>query len=324
MTQNREPLVSIIIPVYNGSKFMQEAIDSALAQTYSNIEVIVVNDGSKDNGATERIALSYGKRIRYISKENGGVSSALNKGIENMHGEYFSWLSHDDKYLPDKIKTQMEVINRLEDKKTLAICGTKEINVKSEDILSAKKGNAKWMEFDIGQNINWKIALKDVIHNGSFSGCALLIPKAAFLVTGYFDETLRYCQDFLMWIQMFLNEYSLVRTPGVHVCSRVHDGQLTQTGKAVFHNDSILMGNLLFEPLAEKSTKEYNFVKSFAIYNAIYNNPTVVDKFIEAGSRKGLLTAFDKLQIRGIELYGKVRPCIRKLYYRLVRNMKTQ
>ena len=65
MTQNREPLVSIIIPVYNGSKFMQEAIDSALAQTYSNIEVIVVNDGSKDNGATERIALSYGKFVRF-------------------------------------------------------------------------------------------------------------------------------------------------------------------------------------------------------------------------------------------------------------------
>jgi hypothetical protein len=72
------PRVSIIIPVYNGSNFLAEAIDSALAQTYQNTEVIVVNDGSTDRGATRAIAASYGDRIRYLEKENGGVASALN------------------------------------------------------------------------------------------------------------------------------------------------------------------------------------------------------------------------------------------------------
>ena len=76
-----KPLISIVIPVYNGSNFLREAIDSALAQTYKNIEIIVVNDGSADDGETERIALSYGDKIRYFKKENGGVSSALNYGI---------------------------------------------------------------------------------------------------------------------------------------------------------------------------------------------------------------------------------------------------
>ena len=65
--QYDKPLVSIIIPVYNGSNFMREAIDSALAQTYPNIEIIVVNDGSTDN--TREIALSYGDKIRYFEKE---------------------------------------------------------------------------------------------------------------------------------------------------------------------------------------------------------------------------------------------------------------
>ena len=67
--EKNSPLVSIVIPVYNGSNYMREAIDSALAQTYENIEVIVVNDGSRDDGATELIAKEYGNRIRYIYKE---------------------------------------------------------------------------------------------------------------------------------------------------------------------------------------------------------------------------------------------------------------
>ena len=75
--------VSIIIPVYNGSNYLKEAIESALAQTYDNVEVLVVNDGSNDGGATEQIALSYGERIRYFKKENGGVASALNVGIHH-------------------------------------------------------------------------------------------------------------------------------------------------------------------------------------------------------------------------------------------------
>ena len=70
--------ISIIIPVYNGANYLRNAIDSALEQTYDNCEVLVINDGSSDDGATERIAAEYGERIRYFYKENGGVATALN------------------------------------------------------------------------------------------------------------------------------------------------------------------------------------------------------------------------------------------------------
>src|SRR6185312_14318520 len=106
-------LVSIIIPVYNGAQYLSEAIDSALAQSYQNIEVLVVNDGSTDAGATEAVAKSFGHSIRYFYKPNGHVASALNFGVGQMRGQYFSWLSHDDRYVPSKIEVQMHAISEL-------------------------------------------------------------------------------------------------------------------------------------------------------------------------------------------------------------------
>ena len=117
--QKFNPKVSIIIPVYNGSDFMKEAIDSAINQAYKSIEIIVINDGSKDDGKTKNIALSYGNNIRYFEKENGGVATALNLGIKEMTGEYFSWLSHDDYYYPKKIEKQINFLKKQKNKEMI-------------------------------------------------------------------------------------------------------------------------------------------------------------------------------------------------------------
>src|SRR6267142_980278 len=90
-----DDLVSIIIPVFNGAKLIGEAIDSALAQSWPFIEVIVVDDGSDDGGATQGVLARYGDSIRVLAKSNGGVATALNAGIAAMRGNWFSWLSHD-------------------------------------------------------------------------------------------------------------------------------------------------------------------------------------------------------------------------------------
>jgi len=83
------PLVSIIIPVYNGSNYLRNAIESALAQTYENFEVIVINDGSKDSGRSAAIAKEFAGRIRYFEKPNGGVASALNLGSRKCEDPTF-------------------------------------------------------------------------------------------------------------------------------------------------------------------------------------------------------------------------------------------
>ena len=106
------------------SNFLREAIDSALAQTYDNVEVVVVNDGSTDENATEEIAKSYGDKIQYYHKVNGGVASALNLGIEKMKGSYFSWLSHDDKYEKTKIEDQVNVLKSLQSDDVIAVSYT--------------------------------------------------------------------------------------------------------------------------------------------------------------------------------------------------------
>jgi len=86
--------VSIIIPVYNTEKYLHECINSALNQTYPEIEIIAVNDGSTDSSLN--ILKEYDKKIIIVDKKNGGTSSALNAGIRKMTGEWFKWISSDD------------------------------------------------------------------------------------------------------------------------------------------------------------------------------------------------------------------------------------
>ncbi len=180
------PLVSIVMPVYNGSNYMCEAIDSALAQTYDNIEIIVVNDGSKDN--TEEIAKSYGDKIRYFAKENGGTPTALNMGIANMRGEYFAWLSHDDLYKPNKIQREVEELAKLPDKNTIMLSNYEIINENhqrvggtcAEDLIAAYPQREFSKYFHV---------LYSTMH------CCCLIPKKCFDTVGMFDANWRVAHD---------------------------------------------------------------------------------------------------------------------------------
>ena len=196
-----QPKVSIIIPVYNGSNYLQEAIDSALAQTYPNCEILVINDGSCDEGKTEAIALSYGDRIRYFKKENGGVASALNMGIRQMTGEYFSWLSHDDVYYPNKVKREVQAILASGDPMKLVQC---EYDFYDEDTGTYTPTDFS-KTYTIGQLTNSVFSVLQLqIH-----ACCALIHKSHFDRVGMFDEGLRTVQDIEMWFRLFRGQRSL-------------------------------------------------------------------------------------------------------------------
>jgi len=110
------PLISVIIPAYNRERHLSQCLESVLAQTWTRLEAIVVDDGSTD-GTRELVACfqSRDERIRYISKPNGGVSSARNVGIQAAHGDWIAFLDSDDAWLPWKLEAQAAGLNALPD-----------------------------------------------------------------------------------------------------------------------------------------------------------------------------------------------------------------
>lgn len=208
------PKVSVIMPVYNGANYLREAIDSVVGQTYKNIEIIVVNDGSKDDGQTESVALSFGDKIRYFKKENGGVATALNLGIQEMTGEYFSWLSHDDLYYPEKIETQIRLLATLADNKTILYGGYELINPASKAIGTVRP-SARYPLAKLNTPLFGLL-------RGLVNGCTLLVHKDHFTRAGLFDPALRTTQDYALWFKMF-REANIMFSEEILVRTRIHD-----------------------------------------------------------------------------------------------------
>src|SRR4051795_3380132 len=101
------PLVSVVIPNYNYGRYVRQAVDSVLAQTYPSVEIIVVDDGSSDDSVA--LLQSYGSSIKLVAQSNGGVHKARNRGIEESKGEFVAFLDADDWWEPTKLARQMEL-----------------------------------------------------------------------------------------------------------------------------------------------------------------------------------------------------------------------
>lgn len=254
---NYEPKVTIIIPVYNGSNFLAEAIDSALAQTYQNCEIIVINDGSKDDNASEKIALSYGDKIRYYAKENGGVSSALNFAFEKMTGEWFSWLSHDDLYYPEKIEKQIDFINellvndpKLDLSKTVIHCATESIDKDGKVIKTPNYSDLQVKE-------NTLDVIIGNVYNYRLSGCSFLLPSACCQDVGGFREDIRTVSDVEYWYRLLFNGYQFYCIKNdILVKNRSHGKQVGKTKVSLFDQELEDLHISIADKLA--SVSEYN------------------------------------------------------------------
>jgi glycosyltransferase involved in cell wall biosynthesis len=208
------PLVSVAIPVYNGANYVRDAIDSVLAQTYPNFEVLVINDGSRDGGSTEEIALSYGDRVRYFSKSNGGVASALNLALKEAKGDYFCWLSHDDLYLPDKVAREMEVLLSLSDSNSVVFCRYSIIDSSGKYLYDAPEPP----QFSLNQAA-YQLILKQWLHC-----CTILAPKDLYIENGGFREDLPTTQDYDLLVKIGL-KHPFIEIPEILLKARSHPEQ---------------------------------------------------------------------------------------------------
>ena len=252
---NKNPLVSIIIPAYNASNYLAEAIDSALAQTYSNIEIIVVNDGSEDNCKTREVAKSYGEKIRYIEKENGGSSSALNTGIKNMRGEWFSWLSHDDLYAPNKVQEQVDYINSLESKKVennVLFSASVLIDANGKVLYPFNEKQAKFIA-NVVNNLNGNNALLVAeLTKYTFHGCSCFVHRDVFKEIGMFDESLRLLNDVELWYRIYTYGYNVHYIPKPLVYGRVHSKQVSRSiGFSCNNSEQDMLWNRRYDWLVE-------------------------------------------------------------------------
>ena len=179
--------VSVIIPTYNRGHLLAEAIDSVLSQTYNDLELIVVDDGSQDE--TKEIVSSYSSQVIYLYQKHRGVSAARNRGIEQAQGEYLSFLDSDDLWLKKKLNLQMEY---LKSHPETLICYTDEIWIRKGVRVNPMKKHKKYS----GMIFEHCLPLCIV------SPSSVLMHRHLLDEVGVFDETLEVCEDYDLWLRI--------------------------------------------------------------------------------------------------------------------------
>lgn len=280
--------ISIVIPVYNGADYLGAAIRSALEQTWENKEIIVVNDGSNDNGATREVVERYQDKITYYEKPNGGTATALNYGIERMKGTYFSWLSHDDLYLPDKLRHQMLMLGK----------GTDPTQIIAGNYVLINEHGIPFRIMDFYQlygEKNLKKPLLPVFHC-AVNGCTLLIHKSHFDRVGLFREDLRTTQDYDLWFRMFRGK-SVLYTKELDVISRVHQAQTSVRYIDTHEEECSELWLRLFESLNDQE-KEMIGGDLDTFYADMYNHFKYHTSYGRVAAELGKHTDRDDISLR--------------------------
>jgi glycosyltransferase involved in cell wall biosynthesis len=302
-------MVSIVIPAYNASNYLAEAIDSALAQTYTNIEIIVVNDGSPDDGATKRVAQSYGNKIRYFEKSNGGCASALNYGIQQMNGFWFSWLSHDDLYLPEKIETLIALVDRynLDSEATVLGCN---------DLIMGPSGKTSGNLFNNSTGVLSPVqAFGETLNKKTFNGCGLLIPKKILDKVGDFRTDYKHLLDRELWMRIAVNGHSYCFADEAMVISRVHNQQVTVKAQDILYQEE----ERLIKEYSNLIASKDDFLKQLCYFAVKRQHPKLA-KLIEQQLKQ--LDRFDiktRMSIFRWNVEGRLKKIVRNTYKNLLR-----
>ena len=210
------PLVSVIIPAFQCAQYITQAIESVRSQSYGNLEVIVINDGSPDTPQLEQALAPYLQSIRYLKQTTTGPAGARNNGIRQARGRYVAFLDSDDYWAPDHLRRQLTLF-RLNPELDLVYC----------DCMLLKNDRPFARTFDMqpqSEIANFEsLLVEDCAIGTSTTVCS----RDCIVQAGLFDEQLLRCEDFEMWLRMAVCGARLAYNSDVQVYHRINEAGLS-------------------------------------------------------------------------------------------------
>lgn len=215
------PAVSVIIPAYNVAPFIVEALDSVMAQTFTDFETIVINDGSPDTEELERALEPYRDRIVYIKQENGGAGAARNAGLRAARGELVAFLDADDAWMPNFLSEQVAFIKSGE--------GYDLVYANARLFGEGRKAHGTVMDRDHSEG---PVTFESLIGERCIVNTSSVVARREpILEVGLFDESLRNSQDFDLWARLAKREGARMNyQKKVLARHRAHEGSLAWDG----------------------------------------------------------------------------------------------
>jgi len=210
---NRPPQVSVIIPAYNQAQYLKDAIQSVLAQTYRDLEIIVIDDGSNDD--TPQIAGQFKDSIHYVHQDNQGLAGARNTGIRCAYGNFIALLDSDDQWLPDYLEKMTGLATRSPEA-AVYYCQVRCMDADGHDLQQILGGPVKppVMMYQSLLRANFLIP------------STILMRRSIMMEAGLFDQSLRSCEDWDLWLRL-LPKYSFIGTNDCLVRYRLHGSSLS-------------------------------------------------------------------------------------------------
>jgi glycosyltransferase involved in cell wall biosynthesis len=267
LKDTQAPMVSIILPVYNGEKYLAESLDSVLAQTYQNWELVIINDGSTDG--TENLILNYqDKRINYLANDgNQGIIFSLNRGLQESKGVYIARLDADDVALPDRIAKQVEFLSENLD---YVMCGTYFQTIDS---------NGRLLKNVMFPTNNRDAQSHLLLHNCFCHSSIMMRSNIVKELT--YDEKFQICEDYDLWNRISRTG-KILNLPVFATMYRVHDNNISTIKSEIMFTHVNKINKRILDDLGIAYSENELAVHSNALcYNASFFRPPDNIKMLE-------------------------------------------
>jgi len=227
MNRPADPLISVVITCFNIRDYVADALRSVLAQSYPRMEIIIVDDGSTDDSRNVLAEFFSDERVRYVAKENGGPSSARNRGITLAHGEFIAFLDGDDLWESEKLSRQMVA---LYDNQAAGMVFCDFSTFDSTGSMAVRKNASLFLHL---QSVKYEYLIS---RSNFIYPSTVIVRRTAFDRCGVFDETLRGPEDYDMWLRI-AREFDVIGLQESLVNIRQHSSNLSKNIAGMISNE---------------------------------------------------------------------------------------